>query len=404
MPPSARKNVHPNAVKSQPSVSRMSTMCRESPDVCSQSGRMRLTGMSEEADPNTLPGLQQDPTDETVPTVPLIESFHDVETLKSQVRRLALGNDEALGSDLEKDTASPSGRESTLSLSSDDTLNCDDSRSGGIDSNDTSLTGDVENHATDSLGAVQSGKTDPVQVNSQSHGGGIKAGLLMSPVLLTEDVPVDVGASNRLSSVLENISLPLLYLPTTRQIVNGDKSPGSVNSASGADAPKEGGEQFSRDGGFTGETFPHECNGSEILSTSQTPVSETPGSMFHTVSSSTSSDFDRLRADPDQVTLNSVESFTSNTLSFDPTARLYTDTSSLSSISTGTDFSVSAVSIGDDYGESKHALCDVEDGTFMDVNLHGRNSYEASKNSSLDSGFEDRGAKPKKRGFSFLSR
>lgn len=106
------------------------------------------------------------------------------------------------------------------------------------------------------------------------------------------------------------------------------------------------------------------------------------------------------------MTLNSIESFTSNTLFCDPSARLYTDTSSLSSISTGTEFSASAVSLGDDYNaESREAVCDVDDGTFMEVSLHGRNSYEKARNRSLDSGFEDHGAKPKRKGFSgFLTR
>lgn len=366
---------------------------RGSESNCGKSRRMRLTGMSEETGTEPLPGLQQDPTSDSIPTVPLIDRFENVETLKCRVQKLALRNDGG-GGEWETDNAYPasastsgSERESTLSLSSDDTLNCDDCKS---DSNDTSLTheGDNTEHAPsslkDSLGLAHHERT-----NSDTS---IKAGLLMSPVLLTEDVPVDVGASNRLSSVLENISLPLLYLPNTRQIVNGDKTAGNVSTSAEA-CSLHGDANSGSDGvpvnGLESNSLQLQAAGGETHS----------GSMFHTGSSS--SDLDRLRAEPDRVTLNSMESFTSNTMFCDPTARLY-DTSSLSGISTGTDFSVSAVSLD---GESRLVMCDGDEGTFMEVNLHGRNSFEPNRNSSLDSGFEDRGAKPKKRGFSgFLSR
>ena len=354
--------------------------------------------MSEETGTEPLPGLQQDPAIDSIPTVPLIERFENVETLKCRVQKLALKTDASDGAGREWDntsaylsaSASGSERESTLSLSSDDTLNCDDCKS---DSNDTSLAnyGDNTEH-------VPSNLNDSLPHHERTNSDtSIKAGLLMSPVLLTEDVTVDVGASKRLSSVLENISLPLLYLPTTKQIVNGDKTTGTVGTTTGGASSVPGNTSSGSDG------LP--VNGIELNSLQTLQVAGVEGysgSMFHTGSSS--SDLDRLRAEPDRVTLNSVESFTSNTMFCDPTARLY-DTSSLSSISTGTDFSVSAVSLGDDYGESRLVLCDGDEGTFMEVNLHGRNSFEPCRNSSLESGFEDRGEKSKKRGFSgFLSR
>ena len=374
---------------------------RGSERISGKSRRMRLTGMSEETGTEPLPGLQQDPSVDSIPTVPLIERFENVETLKCRVQKLALNTDGG-GGEWENDSAYPSasvggsGRESTLSLSSDDTLNCDDCKS---ESNDTSVTNEGDN-TVDNTEYVPSSSTD--LKDSLSHhertnsDTSIKAGLLMSPVLLTEDVTVDVGASNRLSSVLENISLPLLYLPTTKQIVNGDKRAGNVGTSEACSL--HGDTSSGSDGlpvnGIESSSLQLQVTGGDGYSAS--------GSMFHTGSSS--SDLDRLRAEPDRVTLTSVESFTSNTMFCDPTARLY-DTSSLSSISTGTDFSVSAVSLGDEYGESRLVMCDGDEGTFMEVNLHGRNSFEPSRNSSSDSSFEDRGGKPKKKGFSgFLSR
>ena len=76
--------------------------------------------------------------------------------------------------------------------------------------------------------------------------------------------------------------------------------------------------------------------------------------------------------------------------------------SSISSISTGTDFSASATSYSDDYLEMRSGM-EVDDTGFMDVNLHSRNTFERSRNSSQDSGIDEKqcqGAKPKRRGIS----
>ncbi len=77
--------------------------------------------------------------------------------------------------------------------------------------------------------------------------------------------------------------------------------------------------------------------------------------------------------------------------------------SSISSISTGTDFSISAASYSEDYIEIRSSLPDGDEGGFMEINLHGRNSYERSRTSSQDSGIDEKqcqGAKPKRRGLS----
>ena len=81
--------------------------------------------------------------------------------------------------------------------------------------------------------------------------------------------------------------------------------------------------------------------------------------------------------------------------------------SSISSISTGTDFSISAASYSDDFLDTKGPPVEGEEG-FTEINLHSRNSYERSRNSSQDSGIDEKatgGAKPKRRGITgFLTR
>ena len=78
--------------------------------------------------------------------------------------------------------------------------------------------------------------------------------------------------------------------------------------------------------------------------------------------------------------------------------------SSISSISTGTDFSLSAASYTDDFLEIRSGLPEGDEREFMDVNLNSRNSFERSRNSSMDSGIDEKqchqGAKPKRRGLS----
>ena len=83
--------------------------------------------------------------------------------------------------------------------------------------------------------------------------------------------------------------------------------------------------------------------------------------------------------------------------------------SSVSSISTSTDFSMSATSCSEDYHDLKGVIMDTDDAGFMEVNLHSRNSFERSRNSSQDSGIDEKhchqGAKPKRRTISgFFSR
>jgi hypothetical protein len=108
--------------------------------------------------------------------------------------------------------------------------------------------------------------------------------------------------------------------------------------------------------------------------------------------------------DQDQLSLNNSENGLPRSNTGDSLLRTFNDTTSLSSLSTCTDFSISAASI--DEGCDGTGLCiDTGDGEFMEINLHSRNSFERKKNPSQDSGFEDRGSKSKRKGLSeFLTR
>ena len=82
--------------------------------------------------------------------------------------------------------------------------------------------------------------------------------------------------------------------------------------------------------------------------------------------------------------------------------------SSIGSVSTGTEFSLSAASFSDDISDLR-PIADTDDSGFTEVSLQSGNTFERSRNSSQDSGFEEKqqamGAKPKRRGLtSFLSR
>ena len=222
----------------------------------------------------------------------------------------------------------------------------------------------------------------------------LKAGLLISPLSLTQDLPIKVGKDdNCLSSVLENIPTPLVYLPNTRQLVaepsteNGDSkslSSCDVNNATTETVQNEGSD----------DDTVSICDKWKLINLQDTSsIGETDSLL-------------RLK-DPDQLTCNSfdLDGSLHRVQTGDSLLRTFNDASSLSSLSTCTDFSVSAVSMGDDASDGTGMCLDTGDGNFIEVNLHSRNSFERSKNNSTDSGIEDQGAKPKRRGISgFLSR
>ena len=241
----------------------------------------------------------------------------------------------------------------------------------------------------------------------------VQSGLLISPSSLTQDIPVKMGSDNkRISSVLESLDLHLVYIPSTHQLVAGKaQEPVTVSenkTVASEKSSKVGIEELIQSKSSL------DYKSDSTLST-PTKMATTDSSSLHSftiLSPSTLDDSSSICEtdclikikEPDQLTCDSSE-FECNFPRIntnDSLLRTFTDASSLSSISTGTDFSVSAASL--DEGETGMCI-DTGDGGFMEINLHTRNSYERAKNPSQDSGFEDRSVKPKRKGLSaFLSR
>ncbi|CAG5120900.1 unnamed protein product, partial [Candidula unifasciata] len=213
---------------------------------------------------------------------------------------------------------------------------------------------------------------------------------VMPSSVFTDDLTVQVGSSARFSKVLENISLPLLYIPTTRQLVAG-----SVDGPN----PRES-TQIMRDLNilYTPDRD-YSYNGSESASSTLDLSScelLSPHSPMPKAHSTQEFHFLGRYSDSDRLTVNSTDSCPGFHNSFEPSSHMFADNSSLSSLSTGTDFSVSAVSVSENdlNAESKSLSCDVTDeAAFVDISLHSRNSFDKGYNSSsLDSGYGDKKA------------
>lgn len=243
----------------------------------------------------------------------------------------------------------------------------------------------------------------------------IQSGLLISPSSLTQDIPVEMGSDNkRMSTVLESLDLHLVYIPSTHQLVaTKAQVPGIATENVCLDKPEFTCTSKNDNGTFKQDTGYDDKSDSNL--STPTKMATTDSSSLHSVSilspttlddSSSICETDCLIKiqEPDQLTCDSSEfecNFPRNSTN-DSLLRTFTDASSLSSLSTGTDFSVSAASLDD--GETGMCI-DTGDGGFMEINLHSRNSYERAKNPSQDSGFEDRSVKPKRKGLSaFISR
>ena len=242
----------------------------------------------------------------------------------------------------------------------------------------------------------------------------IQSGLLISPSSLTQDIPVEMGSDNkRISSVLESLDLHLVYIPSTHQLVAG-KAHEPITATESNDTAEETEKSAKTNEELKQSKLSLDYKSDSTLST-PTKMATTDSSSLHSFTilspatlddSSSIGETDCLIKikEPDQLTCDSSE-FESNFPRIntnDSLLRTFTDASSLSSLSTGTDFSVSAASL--DEGETGMCI-DTGDGGFMEINLHSRNSYERAKNPSQDSGFEDRSVKPKRKGLSaFLSR
>ncbi|XP_062592371.1 TBC1 domain family member 12-like [Saccostrea cucullata] len=340
----------------------------------------------------------------------LLEGNHesDISVLKSRVRKCNFDEDskKPCFSDIPSSPESGSEHEfcstnftdqgmcSHLSNSGESDVHSDFKRSkseNGVSESDiTKLDCDANEQNLKQNGIAKSQSDSNFSNVKRADAKELKSGLLISPISLTQDLPITVGQEddNRLSSVLEKISTPLVYLPNTRQLVT-ETSKDSIDSKS----------ETNLDVNNVTETGSEEdstsiCDKWKLVNLQDTSsIGETDSLL-------------RLK-DPDQLTCNSfdLEGSFHRVQTGDSLLRTFNDASSLSSLSTCTDFSVSAVSVGDDASDGTGMCLDTGDGNFIEVNLHSRNSFDRCKNNSSDSGIEEQGAKPKRRGISgFLSR
>ncbi|GFN83403.1 TBC1 domain family member 14 [Plakobranchus ocellatus] len=240
------------------------------------------------------------------------------------------------------------------------------------------------------------GSSKSLLSNAQLTQDGELPQLSKLPAAWTDDVSVDIGSSGRFSKVLENISLPLLYIPTTKQLVKSNTQSQTSDDRFGASShiACEPPIVIHVDPDSPGQAHSALCNGlqsanstldlssAELLPHSPIPKAYSAQEFQH-ISKLT---------DSDRLTLHSVDSYPGFHSNAEQNPyNLFADNSSLSSVSTGTDFSVSAVSVGEDYGiECGREPAD--EALFIDVNLNSRNSYDTAQNksSSLDSGYGDK--------------
>lgn len=252
--------------------------------------------------------------------------------------------------------------------------------------------------------------------NSMVTGSNTKvtSGLLISPSSLTQDVHVTMteDKQQRISAVLDSLDLHLVYIPTTQQLVATRKVETSNINGTETNVTKNGKSDESEtessgymSGNSNGQPRQNSDSPSKMATTDSSSVHSiqllSPGILDDTSSVNETDCLIRItepydsRCDSSDFLCNFPRTNTNDSL-----LRTFTDASSLSSLSTGTDFSVSAASLDD--GEGTGHCIDTGDGTFMEINLHSRNSFERGKNPSQDSGFEDKSSKPKRKGLSGL--
>ena len=275
------------------------------------------------------------------------------------------------------------------------------------------MTGEIKTHAESDTVISNSFSTDSVNNLVAVTTTNVSSGLLISPASLSQDVHVQMGNDNkRLSKVLESLDLQLLYIPKTQQLVAQKKI--DDQSACEGNNPvivvKENDIIVENPVSLKGNILRNDSFSSQRSSQRSSPLkmAKSETSSLHSVqilnpgclddSSSIgeteylirSKESDQLTCDSSDFVCNFPRINTNESL-----LRTFTDASSLSSLSTGTDFSISAASL--DEGDGTGHCIDTGDAGFMEINLHSRNSFERSKNPSQDSGFEDKSLKPSKR-------
>lgn len=279
-----------------------------------------------------------------------------------------------------------------------------------VDSSDHDTKSDSEHgHRPRHLSGSES-KSYSSHSNNMVTGSSTKvtSGLLISPSSLTQDVHVTMSEDKqRMSAVLDSLDLHLVYIPTTQQLVASKKT----ESVNGTDHKNGKSDESETDS--SGYMSAKSNSLQRQASDSPLKMATTDSSSVHSIQllspgtlddNSSVNETDCLiritephdsHCDSSDYLCNFPRINTNDSL-----LRTFTDASSLSSLSTGTDFSVSAASLDD--GEGTGHCIDTGDGAFMEISLHSKNTFERGKNPSQDSGFEDKSVKPKRKGFAGL--
>ena len=373
--------------------------------------------------------------DNGIITVNIFENHENVEELKNRLKEIAV-----------KETDGHTG-DILLSSEGRNDIDCNDNYEAGV-SNSSSSQNDVDSSdrlclSTETLIENSDGLCvlqDVIQhyQRPQSHSGALpedekglnnvsvssssakmNSGLLISPNSLTQEVHVSMDNNKqRMSAVLDSLDLHLVYIPTTQQLVASKKSDTNTSKlhVTNSDSVllrsnRTLDESETESSGYASgksNSLERQNSGSpmkmmscvDTCSVHSIQVLTPGGSIREDGSSLHESDCLIKINEPDGSNCDSSEYFSDlpriNTN--DSLLRTFNDASSLSSISTGTDFSISAASL-DDYGEGTGHCIDTGDAGFMEINLHTRNSFER-KNPSQDSGFEDKCSKPKRKSLS----
>ncbi|XP_005090343.1 TBC1 domain family member 12 [Aplysia californica] len=350
-----------------------------------------------------------------IPVVSLTTSFEDVEKLKMKISAQTLYDGDHVKNIPKEDSCDSLNGESHLTCEnkqlesevqvSSGTLNKSEenhgmnTNEGFLTSNHLSLKENSGQHAAkDSTTLKGPGQGLSIscipQLSSEPKNHVPKAGTNVSGSAVN-DLPLEVGASARFSKVLENISLPLLYIPTTKQLVTTASSEKASDlNTSSASAHED--DSLNKDGEATSRDFL--CNDQESLSSPNQDLSSSallaPPLSMHRAHSTQEFHCMGKFPDTDRLTLHSVDSFQGLAQHLELSgSNTFGDNSSLSSVSTGTDFSVSAVSAGDDcYHSDSRSLSQhvTDESLFMDISLHTRNSFDKGRTSaSLDGKFKD---------------
>lgn len=365
------------------------------------------------------------------------DTLDDIETLKRQFEYQTIQSNESHANFLrtpaktvDDDTDDGIGNSSASSVTKEDHFDFENSKDFEAAQDDTDATLSISSDNTLELDPADGALRRQLQLQGDSRRGSNRSlsrsnqrtasdkGLSQSantPALnkYTDDISVDVGSGSGFSKTLENISLPLLYIPTTKQLIkDGNQNEStSLHERSGSSLmSRDPRTVVHADSALTGQVLGAMCNGfhssnsnldlsnSELLPCSLIPKAHSAQEFQH---------LSKL-SDSDRVTLHSVDSYPGfHSAAEQNPFNLFADNSSLSSVSTGTDFSVSAVSVGDEFG-FECAGGPTDESVFTDINLNSRNSYDTvqNKSSSLDSGYGDK--KPpdfraaKKKSFSTL--